>query len=459
MSMICAARHNLLQVLLAMLRAARTQTVLLTNAAYVTVGAVTSAVFGFLFWSVAAGQVPADTIGMTSAVISAMSLVATISELGLGTLLMGPLLKRRERAPSIISAALIAALVATIALCLVWLAIAHLLALRLGDILGTRAASLLFIAGTVGAVLSLVIDSASTGLLVSSLRMFRELAFASGKLVLLIAVLAATRSHGGAMLLLLAWVAASLLSLLLMTGLARLRDIRLLGAPDFTLLHTMLPASLEHHALNLVATAPAMVLPILVTEVVSAEVNAVFFLALLILQVLLLGPASISSALYAVSTPEPSERRSRLRFSLLLAVVMCFGEMIAFILLFDFMLGLINPAYPTIAGPYMSYIGLAVPARSAKYFYIAVARLDGRMRQGSVLLAVCGALEVAGAAIGGVTAGSPGLVAGWLVSLYVEMGLLLPSVLAAAFARPSRVATTGTTAWPATGRDSTASGV
>jgi O-antigen/teichoic acid export membrane protein len=247
MSMICSARHTLLQVLPAMLQAARTQTVLLTNATFVTIGALTSAVFGFLFWSVAARQVPADVIGMTSAVISAMSLVATIAELGLGTLLMGPVLKRRETAPSIISAALIVALVATIALCLIWLAIAHLLALRLGDILGTRAASLLFIAGTVGAVLSLVIDSASTGLLVSSLRMFRELAFASGKLVLLIAMLAATRSHGGAMHLLLAWVATSLLSLLLMVGLARLRDIRLLGAPDFTHLYTMLPASLEHH--------------------------------------------------------------------------------------------------------------------------------------------------------------------------------------------------------------------
>jgi hypothetical protein len=201
-----------------------------------------------------------------------------------------------------------------------------------------------------------------------------------------------------------------------------------------------------------------MVLPILVTEVVSAEVNAVFFLGLLSLQVLLLGPASISSALYAISTRDPTERRSRLRFSLLVAVVMCLGEMVAFILLFDFILGLINPAFPTIAGPHMSYIGLAVPARTAKYFYIAIARMDCRMRQGSVLLAVCGVLEVAGAAIGGVTAGSPGLVAGWLVSVYVEMGLLLPSLLAA-FARPSRVAATGTTAWPTTARDSTGSGV
>lgn len=458
-AMIGAARHHLANTIPAMLQAARARTVLISNAAFVSIGAVTSAVFGFLFWSIAARQLPAETIGMTSAVISAMALVATMSEIGLGTLLMGPVLKRRDAAPGIISAALIVALLVAYALCHVWLAISNMLALRLGDILGTRIASLLFIAGTLGTVLSLVIDSASTGLLVSWLRMFRELAFAAGKLVLLIVVLAATGSGGGPATLLLAWVAASLISLYLMARLARHHDITLFATPDFRHLLKLSPASLDHHALNLVATAPTMVLPILVTEVVSPEVNAAFFLALLILQVLLLGPASISSALYAVSGSEPSERKNLLRFSLLLATLMSVAEMIAYILLLNFILGLINPAYPTLAGPHMSYIGLAAPARSVKFFYIAVARLDGRMRQGAGLLAVCGALEISGAAIGALVAGAPGLVIGWLVSAYVELGILLPTVLTAAFARPrpSQIAATATSAASACSPESTPS--
>ena len=209
----------------------------------------------------------------------------------------------------------------------------------------------------------------------------------------------------------------------------------LLQAPDFGLLISLLPKSFGHHFLNLVASAPAIAMPLLVAELLSPEVNAAFFMTWMILQVILLAPASLATALYAVGplksdsmTDGPTDR---LRISLAASIVMCLVGALGFHVFLNPLLELINPLFSQIGGPSLKYLGLGMFAESAKYHYIAVMRLQTRMWRGSVLLAVVGILEILGASAGGMIAGLPGLVFGWLMTVGVQAVLMLPTLLCA----------------------------
>src|ERR1700730_6720585 len=62
---------------------------MLRNAAALSAGAGTTAVLGFVYWWFAARNFPAEAVGFAAAAVSMMNFLALVSELGMGTLLMG----------------------------------------------------------------------------------------------------------------------------------------------------------------------------------------------------------------------------------------------------------------------------------------------------------------------------------------------------------------------------------
>src|SRR5579864_1219123 len=68
--------------------------------------AVTSSL-GFVYWSLAARNAPPSAVGLAAAAISASQLLATLSMLGLGTLLIGEVAAGRDRDHSIVSTSLL----------------------------------------------------------------------------------------------------------------------------------------------------------------------------------------------------------------------------------------------------------------------------------------------------------------------------------------------------------------
>src|SRR5947209_20134086 len=85
----------------------KTTSIMLINVgSLVGTTAVTSAI-GFVYWWFAARHFPAETVGLASALVSAMMLLGNLCILGLGTLLIGELPRQRGREMSLISGALL----------------------------------------------------------------------------------------------------------------------------------------------------------------------------------------------------------------------------------------------------------------------------------------------------------------------------------------------------------------
>lgn len=82
-------------------------TLLFKNAAWLSGSTLINSGLGFVYWWLAARLFPPAAVGLGSAIVSAMMLLGIVGMLGLGTLLIGELPRRRAEAKSLLSTALL----------------------------------------------------------------------------------------------------------------------------------------------------------------------------------------------------------------------------------------------------------------------------------------------------------------------------------------------------------------
>jgi O-antigen/teichoic acid export membrane protein len=173
------------------------------------------------------------------------------------------------------------------------------------------------------------------------------------------------------------------------------------------------------------------VLPFIVTVVFTAQVDAAFYAAWMILSVALLVPSALTTTLFTIGRVEPETIAVRLRFSLFVCAMVSAAASAGCFLLADPVLSQFGPSYAAVGGPVLQILGLAGPAMAIKYHYIAVQRLRGRMAFASLLLGVGGIVELAFAICGCQMGQTIGFTSGWVVAVYVEVAFVIPTILRA----------------------------
>jgi O-antigen/teichoic acid export membrane protein len=406
--------------------------VMMTNSAALAAGAAATAVLGFLFWWAAARLFTPRSVGLGSAAALLMNLVALAGEFSLGTLLTGEALRRPREALQLISAALVVALAASSFLAFVYASIIHLAFAAPRD---QGIPVLLFTVGCGLAGFALVLDQAFVGLLRSTLQMVRSGLFSALKLVLLIAIGFAVTAENQETLIFTAWTGGQLLSIIILAVVLAARGNALWARPDFHLLWRLAPNVLRHHLLNLATLAPGLILPPLVTVILSAEANAAFFACWMVMNVILLVPGSLTTILFAMGSVEPERIRLRLRLSLAICLLTSVVAAVALFIGSRYLLGLFGPLYANLGGPVLPVLGLVTLPAAVKSHYVAVQRLNDRMGIATPILGAGAILEIVAAVTGGWLDGLVGFAAGWVVAIYVEAAVLAPVVARAAALR------------------------
>jgi O-antigen/teichoic acid export membrane protein len=400
--------------------------VVVKNSVALASGSTSAAVLGFAYWWLAARSFPPEAVGMASAVISVMGLVGLFGEAGFGTTLVGETLRQGDRGPGLISAAILAAfsLAAAFGLAPAGLLVHYRWATTIGG--------LLFVAGCALTGLSLVLDQAFVGVLRSTLHLYRNLAFSALKLLLLVGVASGMFVHAGGTAIVLTWVVGLGASMVLIGAYVWRSRVCALCLPDFRLLSALIPRVIGHHLLNMATQAPVLLLPLLVSLLLSPAVNAAFYAGLMVLNIALLTPAALTTILYTVAVADPAALAQRLRFSLRVSAIYALVIGICLYLFARPILRAFNPAYPAIAASSLPLLGFGLLGGSIKCHYVLLARLEDRMSIAAVYFALYGGLELILAAVGSQIGGLRGLTIGWLLAVLVEAGVFLKPVLAAA---------------------------
>ena len=404
---------------------------LLTNAGALATGTLATAVLGFSDWWFAARLFTPATVGLASAAISMMNLLGHVGEFGLGPLLIGQMPRPQKDAAALIATALTAVTLVCALIGLASIGLFFGFSFRLGAILGSPRACLLFVLGVAVTGFTVVLDQALVGLLRSGLQMGRNIVFSVVKLGLLVAVAFAMGSAGNEGDIFNTWVAGQAVSLVLLGGFLAMRRQALWHRPRPRLLRPLLGDVLSHHVLNIVLQAPGLALPFVVTVILSAQTNAAFYAAWSLVNVVLLVPASLTTVVYSTGAREPALLGSRLKLSLALSSLVGLGAGVGFFLFSPVILGLFSPAYPVIAGASLKMLGFGTLGVMLKYHYVALQRLRRKMMRAALLLGVGSTLELVLAAVGGHFGGLDGLTEGWIAAVVLQAVLVLPGVAAA----------------------------
>ena len=394
--------------------ALQTSATLLVNSGALAIGTIATAVLGFAYWWLAARLFPPEAIGKASAILSVIALVGLLGDAGIGTLLMGEIVRHPGRAPGLVAAAVSVGLALGLGMALSFVFGADFLgSTRLieGWVVGVG-----FVLSCGLAVVSKVADQALLGSLRGTSAMIRNVLFSAFKLALIVAAAAA----GSAAAIILTWVAALLASWIGLDLLTRGGARRLVGTPDFNLLHTLRGKVLGHYALDVALQAPLVIVPYLVLVLLSPVTTAAFASVWMLVSTAAVVPAVLATVLFPVVRAGPKQFQHLFLVSLTASLLFSLACAVFIFTYSQQILGIFNPAYPEIAGTSLRFIGFGLLGSTFKFHACTLARLGDAMGSASPWFALGGLLElgfvVAGAKLGGLE----GLVLGWTLAVSIE---------------------------------------
>lgn len=414
----------------------RRHSAIISNSFYMSVASGLSAALGFLYWIVAAKNFSASAVGLSGALIAIMNTVGLLGDLGLATILAGRASVLGSELRSIFSGAAVFACAVTLLLGLCSAAALHVFDTPSADLLASPSHIAMFIIGVEMCALTVLIDNLSVGLLKSWIQLVRSLCFSVLKLVFL--VLLAATGFEGEIGIFFAWIAGGLMSFIVsLSLLPELKGV-FSTAPNISILRNLRGEMMGHHLINCASQGPALIIPALATLLISADAGGPFYVAWQVFTILLLVPASLSTAIYAVNSSATDALVPRLIFSLAVSLIF---SLFAFAIVYSFaadFLEIFNPIYAVIASPCLVILSTSVAAAAIKCHFIAICRIRGTLLQGGLVLTIAGFLEIAAAAVGAWKGGISGLAVGFSLASFVEIAMYLPALI-----RPFRGARAG----------------
>ena len=386
---------------------------------------VTTSVFGFVYWSLAARTFPVASVGLAAAAISAMNFLGTIGVLGLGTLLISELPRHpKQDWPFLTRTATMASGAAGVVFGLVFAVLAGRFSDGLALLGATPGSALLFALGVALTAATMVLDQAVLASGRGGLQLARNVVASAVKTVLLAGT--ALMALGSGMVIYATWTAGLLLSL--WTTRRVLTGPRLRRWADLHLSRGLGAAAGSHHALNLALQAPTMVLPLVVAIILSPTETAYFSTAALVCGFVSVLPFALTIALFASSTQDETAAVERMPSTLAVAAVASTIGVLVLLASAPFVMRLFGADYAANGVVVLRILALSSLPLVVKDHYVALRRVQNRTGTAARVALVGTAFELGAATIGGILYGLTGVCVAWVAMLAVEALLLTPAV-------------------------------
>jgi O-antigen/teichoic acid export membrane protein len=372
---------------------------------------------GFLFWLVAARFYAPDVVGLAAGVVAAVMLCTQLALFGVGSAVIALLPKQREHPAPLIDNAITLTTLTGLAVGALFVALAAGAFPELGVVGRSPGYAALFgvmsALGTVG----IVLDQTSTTLRRGDHALARGVLNGVLSLGALALLVVASRS-AGSLPIFACWVvggaAACLLGAVQLAGaMQRYRyRLRLTAATARRLVAVGLP----NHALTLADRAPGLLLPVLVTEMVSPTTNAYWWALWMMAWVVFIVPVQVGMTLFAEVADRPQDIERLIRHAVRSSVALGLGAAVAMIMLADIALSLLGPQYSAAGATPLRVLVLGVVPLAFLQAYYARCRATRRLREAVTTAVASGTLSVLATIVAGVGAGLTAMAAAWVIS-------------------------------------------
>src|ERR1051326_5464273 len=200
-------------------------------------------------------------------------------------------------------------------------------------------------------------------------------------------------------------------------------------APQFEMLRHLGRSAIQHHALNLSLQVPGLVLPLVVTVLLSATANAYFYVATMLAHFVYVVPVALSTTLYPVSGHAPAALASRARMTFGLSIAAGVLANIAAVVLARPVLTLIGRGYVDEVDWLLRVLLLGVFPLTVKAHFIALCQIKRYVGRAALVVSLTGLAEIGSAAVGAMLGDLHALTIAYVLTIGVEGIILLPVVV------------------------------
>ncbi|MEA2212669.1 MAG: hypothetical protein QOF83_2617, partial [Solirubrobacteraceae bacterium] len=402
-----------------------------TALALVSTSFLTSAL-GFIFWAVSARFFSPSNIGEAATAIAAMNLIAPITTLGFGTLLLAELPTMSARRAELVSTAAVFSGIFGGAAALICAMVLPHQFLGLPGVGRDGSATLLFAAGVAAQGVAMMLDTALLSVAGGGPQLWRNATLAVGKLVLLVAF-ALTLSQHGSLSIYASWFLANVISIVTMTiWLARKRQVALRRMwPTRSALRGMRYVAAQHHALNLALGVPYFSMPIVANVTLGSERAGYLYATWSVAGFVFLLPIALTTALFASGARDGSTFLMELRVTLRYSLAACAAANLVLLPLGGVVLHVFGSAYANNGHTLLLLVCLAGFGMIVKDHHATIARVTGSVGREAMWVWGLTACELVAAWVGASLNGLTGLAEGWLLAVALEIVVFGPLVLRA----------------------------
>jgi O-antigen/teichoic acid export membrane protein len=399
---------------------------LVRNSVYIMAVTVVTSALGFVFWLVAARRFSASAVGLSAALVSAMTLVSLLSNLGINTALVQMLPSRQKGAEwsATLNAGLACGIASGLVVGTLTAFVLPLLSRRFALLDHSFGYAAVFVLGVGATTATNLLDYACIAERKAEKTLLRNTVFSVVKIpLLLVGFVVALGTFG----IFFAWVAATAVTVLvgaaMVPGLGR--GYRLATSGMRVELRRLGKYVAGHHSINIGNFAPWWLLPVFVTVQVSSAATAYFYATWRVCGLLFLISPSVASALTAEGAHSPQElwriaARSQ-RTIMLMLVPAC----VVFAIAGHWILLAFGSRYASEGLVLLLLFTVASLPDSVMDVWVAVLRVEGRLKFGSWLQLGTAALALAGAWLLLPGLGITGAGVAWLASRLVGLGLVV----------------------------------
>lgn len=395
------------------------------NAAGMVTGRVAAMGLGFLFWLLAAHVAPAAEIGFAAAVVSAMMLCTQFAQLGVGSAFISLSGEHRQQPGVLLDVALTLTAVGSVVVGGAFLVVARTWLPELGQVTRVPSWTLAFLAMSLLGTAGIVLDQVNVALGRGFQVLVRTAAFGFVTLVLVAAV-PLFGADTDALLLFSLWVVAGVAGLAV--GLWQLWATTPAVAParhraygyrfrprwEPTLVRRLLTVGLANHVLTLCERVPGLVLPVVVTELVSAEANAVWYVVWMSAWVVFTAPISVGIALFAEAVKQPDSAARATATAIRTSLLYAGAAAVVLAVLAHPVLRLLGHQYAAAGVTPLRILLIGVLPLAVVSAYFARCRARGKLGEAIAAGSLAGIAGVLAPAVVSVHHGLSGVAAAWV---------------------------------------------
>lgn len=351
------------------------RTPLTSSAFYLVCNAGLGSILGSTFWLVAARLYAPSAIGLASAAVGILLLLATLCDLGLDYAQMRFASANPDKAGEIANLSFTLAGMVSVAASLIFLAglgIWSRQLLRFDDI---PAVLIVFVLAAPAYTIGSLLDATLIAQGRSKFVMLKNCLANALRFPLALGLLA----FGAAGLFIAMSGAVALVALLSVPALRWvLPGYRYIPTVDLAMLRRLLPYGIKNHSVNIVSSLPSLLLPVIVLNGLGSAGSGYFAIAWLLTQPIAMVQASVSSALLSEGSRVEHRYMGEIRRAVVLTLPLVCGAVLLGSVLAGPLLGLFGGIYATQSAGLLRWLLLSTLPGTVNSLYQSRCRIERR---------------------------------------------------------------------------------